>query len=89
LTDITEPTVVVAIAAAFPRLGALVLEKLTELNVMGVSTEPPPQAVNDRPANADDKGNKGAPANACNKERREKLGVFDIGGQRIDRQSKS
>ena len=77
-TDITEPTVVVAMAAALAKLGADVLEKSTDLKVIGTAVEPPPQPASDRPASAELSGSKGAPASTWSKERRETLVIFDM-----------
>jgi hypothetical protein len=61
LTDMTEPTVVVAMAAALASVGAAILEKLTEENVTGA--DEPPQAVWVKPtaAKAPDSGSRGTP----------------------------
>ena len=65
LTVMTDPTVVVAMAAGLARVGAAIEEKLTELKVTGGTVVlPPPQAVRPNPAapRADDNGSNGAPA---------------------------
>jgi hypothetical protein len=79
LTDMTEPTLVVAMATALASVGAAMLEKLTEENTTGA--DEPPQAVwlIPTPAKAADSGSKGTPESACKMERRERLEVFDMG----------
>ena len=59
-------------------LGAEVLEKSTDLKVIGTAVEPPPQPASDRPASAELSGSKGAPASTWSKERRETLVIFDM-----------
>jgi hypothetical protein len=75
----TEPTVVVAMAAAFAREGAAMFEKLTEENRTGAVEPPHPVRLKPTPAKAADSGSKGTPDSACKMERRERLEVFDMG----------
>jgi hypothetical protein len=63
-------------------------EKLTDVKV-AAAVVPPPQAVREKPASAVDSGNKGAPASACNRERRESWVVFDMDHQRWNRPIKA
>jgi hypothetical protein len=81
----TEPTVVVAIAAALANVGAGMLLKLTLLKVAEApnapgdanAAVPPPQAVNKAlvPVMAPARGSMGMPANICKTRRREVSGV--------------
>lgn len=88
LTVITEPAVVVAMAAALASEGAAMPEKLTDVNV-AAAVVPPPQAVSEKLASAVDSGNKGAPASACSRERRENWVVFDMDHQKVELTGKS
>jgi hypothetical protein len=72
-TDITEPTLVVAMAAALASEGAAILEKLTDEN-LAEADDPAlaqPVVVRPTPAKAADKGSSGTPDSACKIERRE------------------
>src|SRR5512133_2936857 len=75
----TEPTLVVAMAAALASVGAAMEEKLTPLKLAdaakgaATASSPPPQADSSRlPAKVDARGSMGAPAKSCRARRRDK-----------------
>jgi hypothetical protein len=67
-------------AAALANVGAAILEKLTDESLTVAEAPTLALAFVGRltPTKAADNGSKGTPESACNRERREKFGVFDM-----------